>query len=175
MVKTSDPVSRCCQKQLPIGWAIVVAAGMAAMLPPLVRAAELNPSSGVTVEQISFWGGSNSNVGEITVSRALVNSATGFTSGFINVADISGNWLVRNLPVFDSSISNAGSMSTQFNIPGISNGTPLSSLNLHVDYSQTPSQLFVGGPTLSYSVAPVANAVGGIPAQPVSGYRAGPD
>jgi hypothetical protein len=135
----------------------------------------LPAGSGVSLYQLDFRGGPNANVGEIVVDRSLVNAAGGITSGFVNVADGSGNWLVRNLPVFDAATADADRMSTHFNMPGISNGTDVSSMNLCVDYSSSPVTSFASSTLFTYPTPARGNAVGGLPLNDVNGYRAGPD
>ncbi|MCC6679307.1 MAG: PEP-CTERM sorting domain-containing protein [Phycisphaeraceae bacterium] len=132
----------------------------------------ISPGQGVTIDQVDLRGGADSSIGQITIDRSLLNLTTSMSSGFVNVYDGS-NWVVQNLPVFDLLQSDANTISTNFNFTGAADGLNISGASLSIDYSAAPTTFYTG-PLSSWSVGNVDNAVGG-GADPVSGYRAGPD
>lgn len=135
-------------------------------------AAPLSPGSGAArLEQISFVDGPDSASGLFTLNLSASIAATGFSSGYVNVADSSGNWLVQNLPVYPSSIYDHLSISTRLPLP-TTNGTRISTTDLHIDYAPAPVTTFAGGPTDSYDIGQMTDATGGFGLS-LSGYRGG--
>lgn len=132
-----------------------------------------NGSGAVIVEQIDFRGGPDSGVGEITIVRSLANSATGLDYGYINITNATGEWVVRNLPILPISYD-LPSITTRFDL-GVPNGVDVSSINLYIDYSPTPTDSFPGGSTTNFPVSPVNFAAGGVGNDLLDHYLPGPD
>jgi hypothetical protein len=120
------------------------------------------------VDQVDFRAAPDSSLGQLTIDIANANAAAGLSSGYINVADSSGNWLVRNLPIFGSATFDSPTITANFNLD-VPDGTALSSKNLCIDYSSTPTTSFGGGSTALFSVGQATLAQGGFGGS-LSGY-----
>lgn len=133
-------------------------------------AVPLTPGSGAAlVDQISFRGGPNSASAVFTLNISLASGVTGLSSGYVNVTDPQGNWLVQNLPVFPSSTFDSPSISTRLPLP-TTDGNRLLTTDLHIDYSPDPVATFAGGPNSNFAIGSSLNAIGGVEAD-ISGYR----
>ena len=122
-----------------------------------------------SVNQVDFRGPAiNSSLGQLTINIANANAAASLSSGYINVADSSGNWLVRNLPLLGSATYDNPTITVNFPI-GVSDGTLVSTKSLKIDYSAAPSVSFSGGPTSAFTVGHIGLAQGGVGTS-LSGY-----
>lgn len=130
-------------------------------------------TTGVTIDQVDFRGASNSTIGEVTIDIGSANAAAGLSSGFVNVADSTGAWLVRNLPIFDGGIYDHPSITTNLDF-GTSDGFDVTAVNLVVDYASAPVTSFAGGPAATYSVGDTGYAVGGVGATTAVGFVPAP-
>ena len=142
---------------------------------PIASAVVILPSdNAVTLEQLDFRSPFvDSLAAEITIDIASANAATGLSSGFINVTNGAGDWLVRNLPLFDASVYDHPTITTGLDL-GVANGTDVSTLDLFVDYSSSPTAAFGGGAPSTFSVDAGVFAVGGF-VSAVTGFLAAPD
>lgn len=113
----------------------------------------VGPAMGVTFFQVDYsWDTSpvvDSGTGEIDVDIATLTSATGISSGFLNVGTSNG-WVVQNLPV-DVTDDPYASITTQFELSP-SDGSPITSETADVEFSATPVSSFSTGTTQAYSV-----------------------
>jgi hypothetical protein len=164
------------------GVALVLALGAWGMRP----AAASQVTSGFLVEQIDFRDGADSRYGEFTVVRAAINAAAGLPSGsggYVNVmidrASGPDEWAVRNLPVWPGSGS-VDTATTRFDLGGSNSaiGVDVTSVDLYVDYSGTPSDepsdFFPGSGFVTASVGSTVYAVGGVE-EDVHGHLGGCD
>jgi hypothetical protein len=78
-----------------------------------------------------------SATGTVMVDPAALLSATGMSSGYLNVQDSSG-WVVQNLPVN----STIGTLSTEFNLGTADGMNDTGGLNFSVDISSNPLTTF---------------------------------
>lgn len=152
---------------------ILLAATFVAVAPAL--AAPITPTSGaVLLEQLDFRGGDNSGVGEITVFRDQTILDTGLSSGFLNVANTAGDWLVRNLPLIGTWDSASSTSRVDLGIPdGL---LELTSMNLSVDFSAAPLTSFTPPPLtfFDFGVSQTDFAAGGVDGT-LTGYLPAPD
>jgi PEP-CTERM motif len=118
-------------------------------------------SSDSTLAQLDFSGAYGS--GDSLNGELMVNSSAG--SGYLNVLDASGNWVVQNLPVglLPQGVDSNGTITNRLNLPsGTVNGssetltanmsaTPLATFNSSIASlnSDTPSTLNVADTTLA--------------------------
>lgn len=131
-------------------------------------------SQSVSFEQLDFRSVFlNSSIAEVSIDLANARSAAGISQGYINIADASGNWVVRNLPVFDSASFGYGSISTSFDL-GTANGSNVTSVLASVDFSAAPSLSFGGAPQAAFTVTDAGFAVGGFGATAAPRYLAAP-
>ena len=123
---------------------------------------ELQPGdNAIDVNQVDFRGSAvNSTLGQLTVNIPNANAAASLSSGYVNVADSSGNWLVRNLPLFGSSIYDNPTITVNFDL-GVNDGTRVSTKDLHVDYSSAPVAAFTGGTASTFTIGKTGLAQGG--------------
>ena len=121
-------------------------------------------SSDSTLAQLDFSGAYGS--GDSLNGELMVNSSAG--SGYLNVLDASGNWVVQNLPVglLPQGVDSNGTITDRLNLPsGTVNG---SSENLTANLSAAPLSNFNssiastnGDSASSVSVADMTLAIGG--------------
>lgn len=127
-----------------------------------LTAVTVTPGQGVTFNQIdyTFTGATqlNSSTARILVNVATLQAQTGLSSGFVNVATSLG-WVVQNLPVFPG--YPYPSISTSFNL-GSSPGTPVSTLQAHVEFLPNPVTSFAGGPFTAFPVGDEKYNAGGL-------------
>lgn len=119
--------------------------------------------SGVNFQQLDVRTAAFGQFGRVVADRSVLGG-----SGFVNVADSSGEWLVRNLPILDAATMDSNMMTTKYDLK-TADGSPAGSRSYYVDYSSSPSDdlsdFLPGLPTyLPYTVSPSIYAAGGVPA-----------
>lgn len=150
-----------------------LASAVVALTASASLAAPLLPQSGAArIEQISFRDAPASAAALFTLNLSLAAAATGFSSGYVNVADPAGNWLVQNLPVYPSSTYDHPSISTRLPLP-TTDGTPLATADFHIDFSPNPTPAFAGGQPSTFTLGTTLDAIGGFGAPDglLTGYR----
>jgi hypothetical protein len=146
--------------------------------PVLARATQL--FSGFAINQLDVRSAANGQFGEFVLDR--MSQPPGST-GFVNVRNSTGDWLVRNLPLTNSSTSDYDKISARLDLE-VADGTFAAGASYHVDLLPSPV-LNVGG-LPSLNPAPVTFgrsqfAVGGVPSgsvwtslDEISDYLRGP-
>ncbi len=153
---------------------LVVSVAVVAVPKPALGDEVLPSDNALLLEQIDFrYGGQgnsglNSAIGQMTIDISALRNAVPYSSGYVNVADNSGNWIVRNLPIMDASVYDHSTITTKFNL-GVADGSQVSWMNAYVDYSPVAVTSFGVGSTPSWSVSDVGNALGGF-IDAVAGY-----
>lgn len=153
---------------------------------PLVKS-----DGAVVFEQVDFRAGLNSRIAEITVDLANTKAVgqghtTPFLSGFVNIADSAGNWVVQNVPVLNTlggETYDHPNITTNLDL-FVSDGTDVTGTNTYsavVDYSPTPltavSQ-FAPNPAqnaTSFDVGQTDYATGGFGSATQTGYLPPPN
>jgi hypothetical protein len=133
---------------------------------------QIQPGQGVSFAQVdfvytnNFMVESNSDTGQILVSPDAVRSATGKTSGYINVLSPEG-WVVHNLPLLaDFSSSNILCAALKLPTPP---GVRLSSVNANVQISDEASTNFSGPCTNLWPVGKTVASTAGLIHDPMIG------
>jgi len=102
------------------------------------------PGEGVEISQIDFTftnaTQANSRYGLLAVDIPALTSATGISSGYLNVVTDQG-WVVRNMPI--DTISQLPGLSAMFDL---GSATEFTSLAAFIDFSATPVVSFSGVP-----------------------------
>jgi hypothetical protein len=115
---------------------------------PSASAQMVMDGQGVNIQQATITG-TPDTTGLAVVNYSELSTATHMSSGYLNISDSSGNWLVQNLPVF-SGHSDLQGISTAFNL-----STPSGSMaNLAVSYTANPLATYSSISTSSFKVAP---------------------
>ncbi|ACB75099.1 hypothetical protein Oter_1815 [Opitutus terrae PB90-1] len=146
---------------------------MLSVTTPGAEAVTISSEEGLQFSQLdlTFTGAaqSNSSYGLAAVDIAALTTATGLSSGYLNISSASG-WVVRNMPV--ESNSGLTGLSTMFDL-GNAPGTRVANLELHADLSATPLASFSGGSNTTFALTSLTyNAQGiGAPRATAPGYR----
>ena len=130
------------------------------------------PGQGVSFAQVdyvytnNFMVESNSDTGQMLVSPDAVRSATGKTSGYLNVLSTEG-WVVHNLPLLaDFSSSNILCAALKLPTPP---GVRLTWFNANVQISDVALTSFSGPCTISWSVGKTTCSTTGLTHNPMIG------
>lgn len=125
-------------------------------------AADLAPGAGVTFYQISYGGTpsiANTPVGWMEVDLNALRSATGITSGYLNVATPRG-WVVRNLPVIAESVYPYSRVNTRLDL-GSASGVAVTQLTATVRYTDSLLTSLTAVPASVYPVTGMTMKIGG--------------
>jgi len=135
----------------------------------------VGPGEGVTLQQVDYnWDTSpdvDSTTGELDVDIPTLTSATGITSGFLNVGTSLG-WVVQNLPV-DATDDPYAEITTQFDLSQ-TDGSAVTTESADVEFSSSPVTSFSTGSTQMFSVGDVGYDGSGKGATAVSGTETAP-
>jgi len=148
-----------------LGTAIVFLLLFRAAGPTFAQSVVVNPGSVADVDQLNFGDQGSANfgsMGELTIDVTNSLSLLGSSSGYVNVVDGSGNWLVQNMPVLPYSLTGSDSLSMPYDITGDSDGTQVTSENLRVVMSTTPQLSAPAGTTSSFTMSEVVEDAGGV-------------
>jgi len=156
-------IMRACSQLL--GAAIVLFLLFRTATPSFAQSVVVNPGSVADFDQVNFGDQGSANfgsMGELTIDVTNSLSLLGSSSGYVNVVDGSGNWLVQNMPVLPYSVTGSDSLGMPYDITGDSDGTQASSENLRVVLSTTPQFSAPAGTTSSFTVSQAGEDAGGV-------------
>jgi len=159
-------IMRACSQLL--GAAIVLFLLFRTATPSFAQSVVVNPGSVADFDQVNFGDQGSANfgsMGELTIDVTNSLSLLGSSSGYVNVVDGSGNWLVQNMPVLPYSVTGSDSLGMPYDITGDSDGTQASSENLRVVLSATPQFSAPAGTTSSFTVSQAGEDAGGVSPQ----------
>jgi hypothetical protein len=118
-----------------------------------ICAEPIPPNAGLSFARvdIGFSGTPNPDYGIVTVDIPAIAGILGSSSGYVNVVDASGNWIVQNVPVADG-YGYAG-ISTMVDFTGVSG----SSIDVYAEVTVEPldSNSPPAGPLSPFSIAPL--------------------
>ena len=122
------------------------------------------PTNAFNVAQVYYSDNGSSPYASNTGQLIIDTANLGFSSGYINVENQNGDWVLQNMPI----MSGMPYLVSNFNL-GTSDGVPVSATSLTVDYSPAPLTTSAFNPLSPINIGSVDVDFGqgeGVPALP---------